>query len=38
MAKIHDCFGVKYDIARMPTNGLCGFHSLAYALTSQRRN
>ena len=37
MATIRDCFGVEYKIARMPPDGLCGYHSLAYALTGDRR-
>jgi len=28
---------VEYAIARMPPDGLCGYHSLAYALTGDRR-
>ena len=36
MSSIRDCFGIEYTLKRMPANGLCGFHSLAYALTGSR--
>ena len=32
-SSVRDCFGVEYAIIRMPTNGMCGYHSLAFALT-----
>ena len=34
---MRDCFGVEYAVVRMPGNGLCGYSSLAYALTGERR-
>ena len=34
--RMRDCFGVEYALVRMPGNGLCGYSSLAYALTGQR--
>ena len=36
MSTLRDCFGVRYTIRRMPVNGLCGFHSLAYVLTGSK--
>ena len=32
-----DCFGVEYEVERMPGNGLCGYSALAYALTGDKR-
>ena len=32
-----DCFGVEYEVARMPGNGLCGYSAMAYALTGDKR-
>jgi len=32
-----DCFGVEYEVARMPGNDLCGYSALAYALTGDKR-
>ena len=37
VARMRDCFGVEYALVRMPGNGLCGYSSLAYALTGERR-
>jgi len=31
-----DCFGIEYEVVRMPGNGLCGYSALAYALTGDK--
>ena len=30
---MRDCYGNMYEIIKMPGNGMCGYHSLAYCLT-----
>jgi len=32
-----DCFGITYEVERMPGNGLCGYSALAYTLTGDER-
>ena len=36
MSHLRDCYGNMYEIIKMPGNGMCGYHSLAYCLTGNQ--